>query len=87
MDWGSWLAEFLMGSLLVGWGILTRYMNTRRPDVLDRLWPGQLKEKAQAARNKRSQRIQMTVVLPGFLILAGVAILIEAFVALVRGHV
>lgn len=84
MDWGSWLAEVLTGSVLIGWGILMRYMNTRHPDTFDRLWPAQLKEKARAA--KRSQRIQMTVVLPGFLILAGAAVLIEALISLIRGH-
>ena len=87
MDWGSWLVELLTGSFLVGWGILARYVNTRHPDVFDRLWPAQLKEKAQAVRNRQNQRIQMTVVLPGFLILAGVAVLIEALVSLIRGHV
>lgn len=34
MAWGSWLAEVLTGSLLIGWGILMRYMNTRHSDAL-----------------------------------------------------
>jgi hypothetical protein len=84
MDWGSWIGEVLSGAFLMGWGILARYMTTRHPDAFDRLWPAQLKEKARAA--KRSQRIQMTVVLPGFLILAGAAVLIEALISLIRGH-
>jgi hypothetical protein len=87
MDWGSWFAEFITGSLLIGWGILMRYMNTRHPDAFDRLWPGRLKDRARAARDKRSQRIQMTVILPGFLILAGAAVLVEALISLIRGHV
>lgn len=87
MDWGSWVAEVLSGAFLVGWGILARYMATRHPDAFDRLWPAQLKEKARTARNQRSQRIQMTVVLPGFLILAGAAVLIEALISLVRASV
>lgn len=84
MNWASWTAEVLFGAFFVGWGILTRYLSTRHADVLDRMWPNRLRDSAARARNRRSQKFQMTVLFPVLLVLMGTAVLVQALVSLVN---